>query len=156
MHPAVLYNTIGNAFQPVQLLDLLLDMLFCPCCTRLRSVLLQLFHMFIASMTTYRPLLLRIKQAYDTALEDAAGSAYDHVHLQTELSLMPQRHVGCTCRLRAEDFSHAASGMDWHGLGADQLRGESSILLLAMLQLQQMHPTASITAVEHHDEAELT
>jgi hypothetical protein len=49
--------------------------------------------MFIASMTTYRPLLLRIKQAYDTALEDAAGSAYDHVHLQTELSLMPQRHV---------------------------------------------------------------
>jgi hypothetical protein len=53
--------------------------------------------MFIASMTTYRPLLLRIKQAYDTALEDAAGSAYDHVHLQTELSLMPQRHVGHIC-----------------------------------------------------------
>jgi hypothetical protein len=44
-------------------------------------------------MTTYRPLLLRIKQAYDAALADAAGSAYDHVHLQTELSLMPQRHV---------------------------------------------------------------
>jgi hypothetical protein len=49
--------------------------------------------MFIASMTTYRPLLLRIQQAYDAALGDAAGSAYDHVHLQTELSLMPQRHV---------------------------------------------------------------
>jgi hypothetical protein len=61
-------------------------------------------------MTTYRPLLLRIKQAYDAALEDAAGSAYDYVHLQTELSLMPQRHVSRTCRRRAESSSHAAFG----------------------------------------------
>lgn len=58
---------------------------------------LQIFDMFISSMTTYRPLLLRIKQAYEAALEDAVASAYDHVHLHTELSLMPHRHVGSTC-----------------------------------------------------------
>lgn len=56
--------------------------------------LLQVFAMFISSMTTYRPLLLRIKQAYDPALEDATGSAYDHVHLQAELSMVPRKHVG--------------------------------------------------------------
>eukprot|EP00878_Enallax_costatus_P041414 GHUV01048172.1.p1 GENE.GHUV01048172.1~~GHUV01048172.1.p1 ORF type:complete len:101 (+),score=15.27 GHUV01048172.1:249-551(+) len=49
--------------------------------------------MLISSMTTYRPLLLRIKQAYEAALVDAIASAYDHVHLQAELSLMPHKHV---------------------------------------------------------------
>ncbi|KAF6253169.1 hypothetical protein COO60DRAFT_1670071 [Scenedesmus sp. NREL 46B-D3] len=72
----------------------------------------RVFHMFIASMTTYRPLLLRIKTAYDTALEDAAGSAYDHVHLQAELSLMPQRHAEAVAGARAEASARAAAMQD--------------------------------------------
>jgi len=49
--------------------------------------------MFLASMTTYRPLLMRIKAAYDTALDDALQSANDHAHLLLELAAMPHRHV---------------------------------------------------------------
>ncbi|WIA19316.1 hypothetical protein OEZ85_003949 [Tetradesmus obliquus] len=72
----------------------------------------QVFHMFIASMTTYRPLLLRIQQAYDVALQDAAGSAYDYVHLQTELSMMPQRHAEAVAAARAEASARAAAMQD--------------------------------------------
>lgn len=45
-------------------------------------------------MTTYKPLLLRIKQVYETALQDAMASACDHVKLQMDLSAMPHKHVG--------------------------------------------------------------
>ncbi|KIZ07805.1 hypothetical protein MNEG_0163 [Monoraphidium neglectum] len=40
-------------------------------------------------MTTYRPLLLRVKAAYDPVLRDAAASTYDNVHLRGELARAP-------------------------------------------------------------------
>jgi hypothetical protein len=42
-----------------------------------------------------RPLLLRIKTAYDEALKDAAAAACDNVYLQSKMAMVPHRHVSC-------------------------------------------------------------
>lgn len=51
------------------------------------------FEEFVAATTTYRPLLLRIKAAYDATLRDAAASALDGAHLRGELATAPARLV---------------------------------------------------------------
>ncbi len=45
-------------------------------------------------MTTYQPVLLRIKQAYDQVLQDALESAFDNIHIREELSMEADRMVG--------------------------------------------------------------
>jgi hypothetical protein len=40
-----------------------------------------------------RPLLLRIKTAYDEALKDAAEAACDNDYLQSKMAMVPHRHV---------------------------------------------------------------
>jgi hypothetical protein len=42
----------------------------------------------------HRPLLLRIKQAYDEALHDAAAAACDNAYLSNKMSVVPHKHVG--------------------------------------------------------------
>lgn len=57
----------------------------------------QAFEGFLQSMTTYRPLLLRIKAAYDPVLRDAMASTYDNVHMKSELAQAPAKLVSeCT------------------------------------------------------------
>lgn len=53
----------------------------------------QVFESFLAGMTTYRPLLLRVKAAYDPALRDAAAAVYDNVQLRGELARAPAELV---------------------------------------------------------------
>ena len=44
-------------------------------------------------MAPCRPLLLRIKKAYDVALEDALHVTHDNVHMQAELAAQEQVQV---------------------------------------------------------------
>jgi hypothetical protein len=53
----------------------------------------RVFERFLQGAPTYRPLLLRVKAAYDPALRDALGSIYDHVHLKGQLAEAPARAV---------------------------------------------------------------
>lgn len=53
----------------------------------------QTFEAFIHSFTTYRPLLMKIKRAYDTALVDALQMLHDNVHMRAELAAQEQRQV---------------------------------------------------------------
>jgi len=60
----------------------------------------KVFELLLASLTTYKPLLLRIKHAYDEALTDAAEAACDNVYLHSKLSMVPHMHVSwCMCCL---------------------------------------------------------
>lgn len=52
-----------------------------------------MFDAFLHSFTTYRSLLLRIKQEYDVALDDALASLYDNVHMAAELAVVQERMV---------------------------------------------------------------
>ena len=45
-------------------------------------------------LATCRPLLLRIKKAYDFALEDALHMTHDNVHMRAELAAREQVQVG--------------------------------------------------------------
>ena len=45
-------------------------------------------------LVTCRPLLLRIKKAYDIALEDALHMTHDNVHMRAELAAREQVQVG--------------------------------------------------------------
>jgi hypothetical protein len=67
----------------------------------------QAFEGFLQAMTTYRPLLLRVKAAYDPVLRDAAASTYDNVHLRGELARAPAELVRAHERVVA--LSPAAS-----------------------------------------------
>ena len=42
----------------------------------------QVFETLINSMTTYRPVLTRIRQQYDAALDEALKVSYEGVHMQ--------------------------------------------------------------------------
>lgn len=53
----------------------------------------QVFQLFLASMTTYRPLLLQIKRVYDAAVQDATAALSDNTQLQAKLSQVPHKQV---------------------------------------------------------------
>ena len=53
----------------------------------------QVFEAFIHSFTTYRPLLLGIKGAYEEALQDALASQADNIHMKAQLAVLHQRKV---------------------------------------------------------------
>lgn len=53
----------------------------------------KVFEAFLLGMTTYRPLLLRIKAAYDPVLRDATASVYDNAHIRGELARAPAELV---------------------------------------------------------------
>lgn len=46
----------------------------------------QVFEALVNSMTTYKPLLMRIKHEYDIALEDALKSSYQNIQMRAELT----------------------------------------------------------------------
>ena len=53
----------------------------------------QVFEAFIHSFTTYRPLLLGIKEAYEEALQDALASQAENIHMKAQLAVLQQRKV---------------------------------------------------------------
>lgn len=54
----------------------------------------QVFEAFIHSFTTYRPLLLKIRGAYEEALQDALNSQADNIHMKAQLAALHQRKAG--------------------------------------------------------------
>ena len=54
----------------------------------------QVFEAFIHSFTTYRPLLLKIRGAYEEALQDALNSQADNIHMKAQLAALNQRKAG--------------------------------------------------------------
>jgi hypothetical protein len=53
----------------------------------------QVFEAFIHSFTTYRPLLLKVRAAYEEALQDALTSQADNIHMKAQLAVLHQRKV---------------------------------------------------------------
>jgi len=68
------------------------------------------FEEFIRSITTYRPLLLQIKAAYEPVLRDALCSYYDYVHLFGELATAPAQLAAAVEAARVA-AGHEAAGM---------------------------------------------
>lgn len=69
----------------------------------------QVFDAFLHSFTTYRSLLLRIKQEYDVALDDALASLYDNVHMKAELAVVQERLVAAVQEARSRALEDAAA-----------------------------------------------
>jgi hypothetical protein len=61
--------------------------------TYLPDNVLQALDMFIASQTLHKPLLIRIKAAYEEVLGDVLQMAYDHIQLQQLLSVTLKQGV---------------------------------------------------------------
>ncbi|KAK9808839.1 hypothetical protein WJX72_004735 [[Myrmecia] bisecta] len=77
----------------------------------------QTFEAFIHSFTTYRGLLLRIKAAYDAALEDALASSHDNVYMRAELAVQEQRQARAVEAARSEattSAAHQRSALCWY------------------------------------------
>ena len=47
----------------------------------------QVFDILINSMTTYKPVLRKIRKHYDASLETALKTSFDNMHLRSEISL---------------------------------------------------------------------
>lgn len=47
----------------------------------------QVFDILINSMTTYKPVLRKIRKHYDASLENALKTSFDNMHLRSEISL---------------------------------------------------------------------
>ena len=47
----------------------------------------QAFDALVNSLTTYKPLLTRLKAEYDAALEDALRSSYENIHMRAALAV---------------------------------------------------------------------
>ncbi|KXZ47084.1 hypothetical protein GPECTOR_38g321 [Gonium pectorale] len=69
----------------------------------------QVFDAFLHSFTTYRSLLLRIKQEYDVALDDALASLYDNVHMKAELAVVEERMLSAVEQARARALEDAGA-----------------------------------------------
>ncbi|PNH07977.1 hypothetical protein TSOC_005506 [Tetrabaena socialis] len=93
----------------------------------------QVFDAFLHSFTTYRSLLLRVKQEYDVALDDALASLYDNVHMRAELAVVEERMSSAIQQARArahEDASAVRKELQ------DQLNMEESKALQAEARCQ--------------------
>lgn len=69
----------------------------------------QTFEAFINAFSTYRPLLTRVKEQYDRALDQALRSEHENVHLRSELAAMERRRQKAVESARAETNAVAAS-----------------------------------------------
>mmetsp|Transcript_2185 Transcript_2185/g.3296 ORF Transcript_2185/g.3296 Transcript_2185/m.3296 type:complete len:272 (-) Transcript_2185:298-1113(-) len=69
----------------------------------------QVFDAFLHSFTTYRSLLLRVKQEYDVALDDALASLYDNVHMKAELEVRQERMEAALHEARLKAVEDATS-----------------------------------------------
>ena len=58
-----------------------------------------MFEAFIHSFTTYRPLLLKIRAAFEEALHDALASQADNIHMKAQLAVLHERQVSSTCAM---------------------------------------------------------
>jgi hypothetical protein len=65
--------------------------------------------MFIASQTLHKPLLIRIKAAYEEVLRDVLQMAYDHIQLQQLLSVTLKQGVSKRTRRPAQLGCRAAA-----------------------------------------------
>lgn len=69
----------------------------------------QTFEAFINAFSTYRPLLTRVKDHYDRALDQALRSEHENVHLRSELAALERRRQKAVETARAETNAAAAS-----------------------------------------------
>ena len=63
----------------------------------------QVFEALVSTMTTYKPILSKIKVEYDAALEDALRSSYDNIHMRASLAVSEahlQRAVDVALQVR--------------------------------------------------------
>ncbi|KAG1675143.1 hypothetical protein FOA52_003366 [Chlamydomonas sp. UWO 241] len=68
----------------------------------------QVFDAFLHSFTTYRSLLMRVKHAYDAALDDALASVYDNVHMRAELAAAEEMMDTCVAEAKSKALDDAA------------------------------------------------
>ena len=100
----------------------------------------QTFEAFINAFSTYRPLLTRVKDHYDRALDQALRSEHENVHLRSELATMERRRQKAVETARAETNASAAS-----------LRGE---IVDRLQDAEERAAVAEKTASESKEEAE--
>lgn len=53
----------------------------------------QVFETLINSMTTYKPVLQRIRNQYDTALDEALKTTYEHIHMRAEIAIADSKQA---------------------------------------------------------------
>ncbi|KAA6419058.1 MAG: hypothetical protein FRX49_11021 [Trebouxia sp. A1-2] len=70
----------------------------------------QVFEAFIHSFTTYRPLLLKVRAAYEEALQDALTSQADNIHMKAQLAVLHQRKANAVDKARGSGNDAAVSG----------------------------------------------
>ncbi|DBA77600.1 TPA: hypothetical protein ACH3X1_009400 [Trebouxia sp. C0004] len=70
----------------------------------------QVFEAFIHSFTTYRPLLLKVRAAYEEALQDALTSQADNIHMKAQLAVLHQRKADAIDKARGSGNDAAVSG----------------------------------------------
>lgn len=95
----------------------------------------QTFEAFINAFSTYRPLLTRVKDHYDRALDQALRSEHENVHLRSELAALEQRRQRAVEAARAETNAAAASmrgelaaqlrEAEWRAAGAEKAAEEA-------------------------------
>jgi hypothetical protein len=100
----------------------------------------QTFEAFINAFSTYRPLLTRVKDHYDRALDQALRSEHENVHLRSELAAMERRRQKAVELARAETNAAAAS-----------LRGE---IVERLQEAEERAAAAEAAAAEARGEAE--
>jgi len=69
----------------------------------------QVFEAFIQAFATYRPLLRRIKDEYETVLDDGLRASHENVIMRAELAVAEQRKHRAVEEARAEAAASAAS-----------------------------------------------
>jgi len=102
----------------------------------------ECFDAFINAFSTYRPLLARIKEQYDAALDHALKSEHENVYLRSELNALEQRKQRAVEEARAEANAAAAT-----------LRGELSARLQEAEERARAAESAVATAIAEADAA---
>ena len=103
----------------------------------------QVFDILINSMTTYKPVLRKIRKYYDTSLENAVKTSFDNMHLRSEISLAESKKRKAVDDTLAECAKNALVLRDqlFAQLTDAQVRAEK---LRAMLrQMRRQHTTPS-------------
>jgi len=102
----------------------------------------QCFQAFIQAFTTYRPLLTRIKNEYDHALDVALRSECENSQMRLELSQAEARQARMVQEVRAQSAAEAAAS-----------RAELHQLLEAMERRAEAAETKAAAAERERDEA---
>lgn len=68
----------------------------------------QCFDAFIQAFNTYKPLLNKIKQEYDTALDAALRAEHENIHMRAELKMFEKKNARSVEEARAGAAAQAA------------------------------------------------